>query len=84
MEELTEVTRKRVRDLRDEDQQDDLQAAVSVLKATAPMLVTSSKVRSRNAANNLVVLCECLKLGMAAVIGIKEMLVAVVFVHRRL
>ncbi|KAH7710191.1 catenin [Aphelenchoides avenae] len=43
MEELTEITRKRVRDLRDEDQQDDLQAAISVLKAATPMLIASSR-----------------------------------------
>lgn len=45
VEELTEITRKRLRDFRNEDQKDDLQAAIHVLKAVTPMIIATSKVR---------------------------------------
>ena len=42
--ELMEMTRRRVRDLRDSAAQDDLQAAIAMLKITTPIMIASSKV----------------------------------------
>lgn len=44
LKELTEMTKKRLRDLKEPLAQDDLQAAVSMLKITTPMMVSASKV----------------------------------------
>ncbi|CAK5116848.1 unnamed protein product [Meloidogyne enterolobii] len=41
--ELMEMTRRRVRDLRDSAAQDDLQAAIAMLKITTPIMIASSK-----------------------------------------
>jgi ribosomal protein S15P/S13E len=41
--ELMEMTRRRVRDLRDSAAQDDIQAAIAMLKITAPIMIASSK-----------------------------------------
>ncbi|KAL7073233.1 hypothetical protein ACQ4LE_007132 [Meloidogyne hapla] len=41
--ELMEMTRRRVRDLRDSAAQDDLQAAIAMLKITTPLMIASSK-----------------------------------------
>lgn len=46
--ELTEMTRKRLKDLRDPAQQDDLQAALALLKITTPIMIASSKVFVRH------------------------------------
>jgi predicted NUDIX family phosphoesterase len=44
LKELMEMTKKRLRDLKDPASQDDLQAAVAMLKITTPIMVASSKV----------------------------------------
>jgi catenin alpha len=43
VQELTEMTRKRIKDLRDPSQQDNLQAAISMLNISTPIMIASSK-----------------------------------------
>lgn len=45
---LTEMTRKRLRDLRYPSEQDDLQSAIAMLKITTPIMVASSKAFVRH------------------------------------
>lgn len=47
LKELTEMTKKRLRDMKDPSTQDDLQAAVAMLKITTPIMVASSKVTKK-------------------------------------
>lgn len=42
------MTKKRLKDLRDPAQQDDLQAALALLKITTPIMIASSKVFVRH------------------------------------
>jgi hypothetical protein len=48
LKELTEMTKKRLRDMKDPSTQDDLQAAVAMLKITTPIMVASSKVTKKS------------------------------------
>lgn len=41
---LTEMTRKRLKDLKDPSEQDDIQSAIALLKITTPVMLASSKV----------------------------------------
>ena len=43
LQELTEMTKRRLRDFRDPSEHDDLQAAVAMLKTTTPVMIASSK-----------------------------------------
>lgn len=40
---LTEMTKKRLKDLRDPSEQDDIQSAIAMLKITTPIMLASSK-----------------------------------------
>ncbi|KAI1719528.1 vinculin family domain-containing protein [Ditylenchus destructor] len=45
---LTEMTRKRLKDLKNPSEQDDLQAAIAMLKITTPIMIASSKAFVRH------------------------------------
>lgn len=45
---LTEMTKKRLRDLKDPSEQDDIQSAIAMLKITTPIMVASSKAFVRH------------------------------------
>lgn len=45
---LTEMTKKRLRDLKNTSEKDDLQSAIAMLKITTPIMIASSKAFVRH------------------------------------